>query len=157
MFLGNDFGTLNSFSKLKDHEHPGTWKYLRKRLIASGISGHLGFFTNAYLGLRNDRSALAAGIQNIKYDRMCSEFLSFQISVQQPKLIVVLGPRPCSLLKSTLSISQFQFAEVRAVAQESGRVNILLVSHPYSDLGKGPTEIQYEGELIREAWDKANQ
>ena len=156
MFLGNDFGTFDSFSKLKLHENPRTWRHLRKRLIAGGIAGQLGFYTNAYLGLRNDRCALADGIQHKEYDEMCADFLSFQISVQEPKLIVVLGNRPCSLLQSALSIPQLQLKTLSALYRGASRLNILLVSHPYSDLGKSPDEIRDEGDLLRESWSDAN-
>ena len=156
MFLGNDFGTLASFTRLKLHENPPTWRFIRKRLMASGISGQLGFFTNAYLGLRADRDALAEGMQMLEYDQMCDELLAYQVNQQRPKLVVVLGDRPCRLVQSTYSIQQLPKGKVCSISLDSDHLRILAVSHPFSDLRKSPTEIQKEGTILRETWNFAN-
>ena len=43
MFLGNDFGTLESFQKLQLHENPPTWWRLRQRLELHKFPERLAF------------------------------------------------------------------------------------------------------------------
>ena len=102
MFLGNDFGTLTSFEKLRDFENPPTWRYLKQRLHHASIPGAMGFYTNAYLGLRTDRDALARAIEHPTYRRFCADFLAIQIAYQAPRLIVTFGTRPAELLSTVL-------------------------------------------------------
>lgn len=74
MFLGRDFGTLETFKTRKVHENPPTWMWLRKRIEHAGLAGSLGFYTNAYLGLRSDRPALADPIDHPGYRALCAEY-----------------------------------------------------------------------------------
>jgi len=159
MFLGNDFGSLKGFSKLKLHENPPTWRNLRRRLTLAEVPGQFGFYTNAYLGLRSDRVALDKGIRHKDYEQLCSEFLSFQISTQDPRLIVVLGDRPLSLLRQTfppINSSSSSSNDIYRIKCNASLIPILQVSHPYSDLGKSPIGIQREADLIRHAWSLAS-
>jgi len=152
MFLGNDFGSTLGFSKLKVHENPPTWRHLRTRLLNANIAGQLGFYTNAYLGLRNDRDALADPISHREYDQFCKEFLEFQILTQAPKLIVVLGDRPTGLLHQVV---QFPFKSINEIAQgkvQNLTTSVVTVSHPYSDLNKSDIEKQREGKILAHAW-----
>lgn len=156
MFLGNDFGSTIGFSKLKLHENPPTWRHLRIRLLHGNISGQLGFYTNAYLGLRNDRDALADPISLMEYDIFCKEFLEFQILTQAPRLIVVLGNRPTGLLHQVV---QFPSVSIGELAQ--GKVlnlapTVVTVSHPYSDLNKSDAAKIEEGNILARAWEFAS-
>ena len=74
MFLGNDFGTLETFKKTlrTGYENVLTWRNLKKRLTAAGMSGDVGFYTNAVLGLRTDKKA----IDNLDWSRH-PEFCQF--------------------------------------------------------------------------------
>lgn len=151
MFLGNDFGSLQSFQRLKQHENPPTWRHLRRRLEQAGIPGHLGFFTNAYLGLRSDRGALADPIQHRRYDDICAEFLTFQIEIQTPHLVVVLGDRPASLLRTVLGFALAPTGVCREGAVGGHPIRVVVVSHPYSDLGKDDEARRVEADILRRA------
>lgn len=155
MFLGNDFGTLASFQKLKLHENPPTWRNLRKRLDLAGIPGSLGFYTNGYLGLRSDRSALAHPIDHPGYRALCTEYLMHQIRTQMPRLIVVLGSRPAGLLGPLIGLSDLQIGQAQLGRFEEKSLWILPVSHPYSDLRKSPVQLAEEGVRLATAWSKA--
>jgi hypothetical protein len=60
VFIGNDFGTLSSYLKLRrrGYENVPTWRHIKSRVRNAGIPHERTFFTNAILGLRNDGSAL---------------------------------------------------------------------------------------------------
>lgn len=60
MFLGNDFGTVQSFQKLRRRgfENPLTWKHLKRRVERAGLPPSFTFFTNALMGLRSGGTAL---------------------------------------------------------------------------------------------------
>lgn len=156
MFLGNDFGSTLGFSKLKVHENPPTWRHLRARLLNAKIPGELGFYTNAYLGLRNDRNALADPIAHREYDQFCKEFLEFQILTQAPQLIVVLGDRPAGLLHQVVKFPSMSLGEVAQGRVQSLFASVVTVSHPYSDLNKSSIEKQKEGNILAHAWASAS-
>lgn len=156
MFLGNDFGSTFGFSRLKFHENPPTWRHLRVRLLNAHIAGQLGFYTNAYLGLRNDRNALADPISHKAYDNFCKEFLEFQILTQAPRLIVVLGDRPTSLLRQVVHFPAKAIGEIAQGKVQSLSTLVVTVSHPYSDLNKNDMEKQKEGSVLAHAWASAS-
>jgi hypothetical protein len=152
MFLGNDFGSLAGFAKLKLHENPPTWRNLRRRLLAAKIPGEMGFFTNAYLGLRRDRDALAKSLVSSEFDSFCKEFLEFQISTQAPRLIVVLGDRPSNLLRKVLEYPVKPVGETAIGQMLDFAATVVTVTHPYSDINKDETAMNHEGFLLRRAW-----
>lgn len=133
MFLGNDFGTAQAFSKLQYYENPPTWKHLRRRINDAGIPGEAGFFTNAYLGLRTDRSALAVQIKDSAYQEMCCGYLKLQIAHQKPKLIVVLGTSPAGLLSKALERKIELKKGITETQLHGENIGIFVTSHPYSD------------------------
>jgi hypothetical protein len=152
MFLGNDFGTVSAFQRLGVHENPPTWLRLRRRLQVAKIPGMIGFYTNAYLGLRGDRLALAHPISDPTFNDLCAEFLDIQITHQSPRLVVVLGPRPANLLNKVLNLPHRAIG-TRQKCNYGGRaVSVVIVSHPYSDLGKEPLLPLAEGEVLARAW-----
>ena len=156
MFLGNDFGSKVGFQKLKLHENPPTWRHLRVRLAHANIAGQLGFYTNAYLGLRSDRCALADPISSTEYDAYCKEFLGFQIQIQAPKLIVVLGDRPAGLLHQVVQFSFVSNGEAVKGQFQNLRPTVVTVSHPYSDLNKSDAAKVNEGKILGCAWALAS-
>jgi len=151
MFLGNDFGTLQSYNKLKLHENPPTWRHLRHRLVLANIPGQVGFYTNAFLGLRSDRGALATSVDNPTYLLLCAEYLGFQISVQEPRLVVVLGASPAGLLERILAISA-KSRELQFGNHRGRQLGVLIVSHPYSDLNKSSQQKEELANRTRDAW-----
>ncbi len=155
MFLGHDFGTLKTFRTRKLHENPITWRCLRQRLGRAGIPGWLGFYTNAYLGLRSDRPALADPMDHPGYSAACAEYLAFQIRTQRPKLIVVLGPKPAGLLGPLIGLPQLQIRLAQPGRFGEKSLWVLRVDHPFSDLGKSPAQREAEGALLAKAWSKA--
>lgn len=156
MFLGNDFGSLTRFQKLKHHENPPTWWLLRRRLDLAGIPGWTGFYTNAYLGLRSDRNALAKPIDEQRYGDLCTDFLRYQISVQKPRLIIVLGERPAALLKKVVSYPEIKKGLIQYGIYNGNNICVLITSHPYSDLRKTQEAIESESNLMSEAWQRLN-
>lgn len=111
----------------------------------------MGFYTNAYLGLRSDRNALADPIQDKRYDEVCADYLAFQLSTQVPKLVVVLGDRPASLLQSVVGFGLARLGVCRTGNHEGRVIKTLVVSHPYSDLGKTDQAKQAEADILRGA------
>jgi hypothetical protein len=153
MFLGNDFGTVQKFKEHKLHENPPTWWRLRKRLEAARIPGELGFYTNAYLGLRNDRSALATALENKLFGKLCAEYLDVQIRTQMPRMIVTLGPRPAALINELLPVSNQQVGQLYRSSYSGQDIGVIVVSHPFSDFGKkGPVACAEEGKILARAW-----
>lgn len=156
MFLGNDFGTLAQFRRLKTHENPVTWRMLRQRLAIAGIPGKLGFFTNAYLGLRSDRAAIDDPIEDPDFSELCANFLKVQISHQSPKLIVVLGPRPTMLFDKAFGLPERPVGTTQKVACGGLVVTVVTVKHPYCDQFKRePLHSQTEGRTLQSAWADA--
>jgi hypothetical protein len=121
----------------------------------ANMRGQDGFFTNAYLGLRTDRTALDEGLYHKEYDQLCGEFLEFQITSQAPRLIVVLGDRPNCLLHQVV-----RYNPTRVGCATSGQLGqlsttVVQVSHPYSDLNKNESALMAEANILSEAWLKA--
>ena len=156
MFLGNDFGYLTSFEKLKAYENPPTWRHLRTRLQEADIPGRLGFYTNAYLGLRSDRSALAQPREHLGYGDLCAEFLAIQLRVQQPNLVVLFGERPAGLLSRVVGLASVPVGGVQHTRHENRPLLVLRVSHPYSDFAKTPARRGAESALLKDAWSKVS-
>lgn len=152
MFLGNDFGSLAGFGRLKLHENPPTWRHMRERIDSAGLPGSLGFYTNAYLGLRSDRSALADPIDHPGYRALCAEYLAFQIRTQMPRLIVVFGDRATGLLSPLTGASVLRIGQADSARFEGKSVWVLAVSHPYSDLSKSADQRAEEGRRLAAAW-----
>lgn len=157
MFLGNDFGTLGQFGRLKGHENPVTWRKLRQRLALANIPGQLGFFTNAYLGLRSDRAAIDDPIGNSAFSELCASFLKVQIRHQSPRLIVALGPRPAKLLDKALQLPERPVGATQQVNYGGVAITAVTVNHPYCDHFKRDTlHVQAEGHTLWRAWAAAS-
>lgn len=62
MFLGNDFGTLQSFCRLQGRgfENPPTWKHLKARIRRANVPSDRMFCSNVIIGLRNGTGGLGA-------------------------------------------------------------------------------------------------
>src|SRR6267378_4243948 len=176
MFLGNDFGTLDSFKTLlrRGYENPPTWRNLKLRLNRAGIPGRLGFFTNAILGLRTENKALDAmdWTNYPQFGRLCREFLEFQIETVKPRLVVVLGSKAklavCSDLPHPIipGLVQWQGRDLNSMLAEGtiqrgewqgSKLTFLLTSHPYSDVGKNDDAKTADTARLACAWELAQQ
>lgn len=147
MFIGNDFGSLKSFKKLKrGFENPLTWRHIKARVIASGISPQSTFFTNAFVGLREEGRALdQKDWENMPiFCDFCTEFLAFQLEQVSPKLIVLMGPKAQTAFDSLIS---------RSPIGKSFR--ILRTCHPYGDFNFTRERRSKDAMLLAEAWAAA--
>jgi len=149
LFLGSDFGTLQSYKKLcsRGYENVSTWRHLRWRILDAGLPTGKVFCSNVYFGLRTVGKALGVypAVSTEGYPAFCAEFLRFQIEVLSPKLIVTLGPVPQVFVQRfrTTLFSNFP------------RPTLLFTPHPYGDCAlpqKRRDEIAIE---LRAAWEKA--
>jgi uracil-DNA glycosylase len=173
MFLGNDFGTLQTFEKTlrTGYENVLTWRNLKRRLAAAVIPGDVGFYTNAVLGLRTDKKA----IENLDWSRhpefcqFCGDFLRLQLEAMKPRLLVVLGQRPKDTICSTLGteipdigswknrdLSSLTAAEtIRVVEWRGMRLVMHVTTHPYSDFAKDDAGKAEAANRLKKAWEIA--
>ena len=146
MFLGNDFGTRESYLKLdtKRYENPPTWHHLKDRIQRAELPAKQAFFTNAIVGLRSAEGAKAldkrAWQAAAAFEAFCREFLDYQIKTLQPRLIVTLGPHARSALNSL---------------EEIGNIALLESPHPYGDFNFSEAKKQQIADKLRTAWKAA--
>jgi uracil-DNA glycosylase len=173
MFLGNDFGTLQTFEKTlrTGYENVLTWRNLKKRLTAAGIPGDVGFYTNAVLGLRTDKKAIdyLDWSRHPEFCQFCGDFLRLQLEAMKPHLLVVLGQRPRDTICSTLAteipditpwrnrdLSSMEVAEtIRVVEWRGMRLVLHVTSHPYSDFAKDDAGKAEIADRLKRAWELA--
>lgn len=142
VFIGNDFGTLASYNKLKNrgYENVPTWRHLKARVRNAGLPTEKTFFTNAIMGLREEGSAL--GRRNWQglplFAQFCREFLQFQLEILAPRLVVVMGPNA----RVAFEAFAIQFHHYR----------VLYTRHPYADFGLPIERIKEENEALSNAW-----
>lgn len=98
MVLGNDFGSKDGYKAARNNPYENlkfpTWRNLLEFLHRVGIKPKNCFFTNAYMGLRvaGGPTGPSPGADDPKFVKRCkSFFLDKQITVQKPRLILVLG------------------------------------------------------------------
>lgn len=97
MILGQDFhnvdGYLKSLARGKEALNVATWLNLLNTLDAAGIEKSDCFFTNFFMGLRNSASPVGPfkGAEDVDFLERCRLFLLYQLAVQKPKLVLVLG------------------------------------------------------------------
>ena len=143
VFVGNDFGTLPSFRKLrsKGFENPLTWKHLKERIRRAGLPPSQMFFTNAIMGLRSSNGARALDkriwANDPAFIDFCGKFFAYQMAVLRPRLVVILGPTT----KSTL------------IAFDAPPTACFCTSHPYGDFNFSESRKSADAEALRTAWD----
>lgn len=154
MILGQDWGTEKGYDEdLKrggEPENYPTWKNILKFLEATGLSTDYCFFTNVFMGLRKEGTAYGRfpafnnKPENKKYLDNCKEFFLYQIEIQKPKLILVLGLRVAEFLaevsgqlSSWSKINNFKSIDEnnnqikRDIVFNNGVVsNLILLMHP---------------------------
>ena len=173
MFLGNDFGTLQTYEKTlrTGYENVLTWRNLKRRLTAAEISGDIGFYTNAVLGLRTDKKAIdyLDWSRHPEFCQFCGDFLRFQLEAMKPRLLVVLGQRPKDTICSTFGaeipditqwrnrdLSSMEAAEtIRTVVWRGMRLVLHVTSHPYSDFARDDAGKAEIAARLRRAWEIA--
>lgn len=146
LFLGNDFGSLKGFAKLRGFENPPTWRHLRARISAAGIPTRACFFTNAFVGLREKNQALDKmnWLSVPEFCAFCAEFLQFQIEQVAPKLVVLMG-----------SHAQAAFDHLVARRSLGAAFIILRTSHPYGDFGFTPERRSADAKILADSWAAA--
>jgi uracil-DNA glycosylase len=173
MFLGNDFGTRNTFKKTlrTGYENVLTWRNLKRRLLAAEISGDVGFYTNAVLGLRTEKKAIdyLDWSRHPDFCQFCGDFLRLQLEAIKPRLLVVLGEKPKDTVCSTLGaeipdIAAWKSRElssmtaeetIRAVEWRGMKLVVHVTSHPYSDFAKDEAERADTASRLKRAWEVA--
>lgn len=106
MVLGHDFHSEEAFAMSLAHggevsTSPGdpnyrrvpTWVALLDLLSEVGIPPRECFFTNAYMGLREEAGTTGRfpGSRDLAFVKRCQDFLIKQIAVQRPRVILPLG------------------------------------------------------------------
>jgi len=144
VFFGNDFGSLNSYNRLRKSlfENVPTWRHIKARVCKAGIPTDRTFFTNTILGLREEGPALGKKSWQSFPDfaHFCGEFLRFQLKVLAPRLVVIMGPNARE--------------SFRAFALKTS-AKVLYTTHPYADFGLSEGRLQNEVRALAQAWERA--
>lgn len=105
MILGQDFGTVDSFKKVlernsKDIESDATWRPLLAFLKKVGIHPSRCFYTNVIIGVRKTGEIIgkAPAFKDEGFIKQCQEFFLYQLEIQKPKIILVLGKQVAQFL-----------------------------------------------------------
>jgi hypothetical protein len=157
VFVGNDFGTLSSFLKLRSRgfENPPTWKHLKERIRGAELPPPAMFFTNGIPGLRSSDGARALDKRDWRQDAafmdFCREFFVYQMEVLQPRLVVILGPTARSTVLSFVRIT----AEIgNTIHTRIGAHTTVChcASHPYGDFNFSDSRKADDAVALRAAW-----
>jgi hypothetical protein len=142
VFIGNDFGTLSSYLKLRDKgfENVPTWRHIKIRIENAEIPKEKTFFTNAILGLRENGTALGkrSWMAMRTFAEFCGDFLRFQLDILSPRLVVVMGPD-----------AQLAFD---AFGKQHCTCPLIYTTHPYGDFGLSPKRRSEESQILATAW-----
>lgn len=134
MVLGHNFDSVAGFQHSLLHEGENlngpTWRAVLDLIDRAGIPREQCFFTNAYMGLIDGRSAVGKfpGASDAGFVRRCQDFLVKQISVQQPKVILTLGKEVLPLLAAISPELHAKWAKVRTLVA-ADRLHAALI-HP---------------------------
>lgn len=96
MILRHDFDSEESYTRslaIGDETEGPTSRNLLALLSEIGIAPADGFFTNAYMGMREGGLSIGRfpGASNAEFVDRCRQFLQLQIEIQKPRLILTLG------------------------------------------------------------------
>lgn len=159
MFVGNDFGTLESYRRLqaKGYENPPTWRHLKARVIRAGLPPELCFCTNAIMGLRTTGTALSKRDWQVMptFVEFCREFFAFQVETMRPKLVVVLGLNARTTVE-VLTGSVAKRPQGMALATfGQHRTSVLYSTHPYGDFNFSTQRRNQDASELRATWEQA--
>jgi hypothetical protein len=112
MIVGQDFNTMAAYNCARrigsEVSTSPTWRRLLPIPAASGISPQDCFFTNVYMGLREQgkETGRFPGCRDQDFTERCLQFFWHQLEVLHPKLIITLGWEPFRALgKSVFKIA----------------------------------------------------
>lgn len=97
MILAHDWGTVGDFKLYEEQDEERltnpTWRNMLPFLERTGIPADDCFFTNFFVGLRTAKSSVGAfpGAKDPVCVRTCQRFLTQQIDMQRPRLVLALG------------------------------------------------------------------
>ena len=162
MVLGQDFGSLKEYpaqSRSYELDSLLTWKYLVPRLRDAHVPFDRVFFSNGLLGLRRvgSNDGRHPGLSIPTYVQMCSEFLRFQIAVQNPRLIVIFDSLDESVYLPFFAAAFQHPTNVRIFRGEVlGRNRVMVkTQHPRSDCGvinRNKDNYRERCRTIEQAW-----
>ena len=96
MILGNDFGTVTYLETKCKNNRENNSKTI-SNLLSLGLNLDTTFFTNFYLGLRDDKlhkgTTMTKRVKKLEqdYKDLCYNFFSIQLEMINPKTIICLG------------------------------------------------------------------
>ncbi|PSH02625.1 MAG: hypothetical protein CXZ00_16475 [Acidobacteria bacterium] len=144
----------------------------QKGSLRRGLSGDVGFYTNAVLGLRTVKKAIdyLDWSRHPDFCQFCGDFLRFQLEAMRPRLLVVLGQKPqntvCSILGAEIpdiaawknqDLSSMDAAEtIRAAEWQGMKLVVDVTSHPYSDFAKDEAAKAETASRLKRAWSSLN-
>jgi hypothetical protein len=105
MILGQDFGSRNQYLKLKERGRENikknkTWGPLLSFLDELQLEYTNCFFTNAILGVREGNMSVGRSLafKDPKFISICQDFFLYQLEIQKPTTILVLGKEVAKFL-----------------------------------------------------------
>jgi len=137
LVLGQDFSTLKDYLEIlsgdtNDLDCP-TWRNLIKLFVQAGINLDECFFSNVFMGLRRTESNVGRfpGFKDKEFIKRNIEFLSFQVEVIKPKLIITLGKFSPAILGNLSSEDLLTWKTAKAFndIEEPIKFNVKIGSH----------------------------
>jgi len=175
MFLGNDFGTITYFKKIysKDKSEENNRTIQNLKTLKPDL--HKCFFTNFFLGLRDDEThkgttnTIKIAPSHDDFKELCYKFFLEQIKTINPKTIVCLGKEVGHILSEThtslfekFNLKRNNITElfstkdfiVETDDKTLGKRKFILVPHPsYAHINWRKNNIQ---EKIKQALSETN-
>jgi hypothetical protein len=154
MFVGNDFGTLATYVRLKGFENPPTWKNLKKRVQRAELPERKIFCTNAIVGLRIGGTALEAK----EWSRIpgfldfCREFFVCQVEMMAPRLIVVMGPIARTSVETLIQTMCTHGGDLLTAKIGGHATWLMYSSHPYGDFNLSEQRRDQLAASLKNAW-----
>jgi hypothetical protein len=113
MIVGHDFGSLKTFDAARDGGAEDiavkTWGRLRSLLHAAEITDERCYFTNAYIGYREQGrddgpypARQEVSRETSPFGKFCKALLARQIAEIRPRAIIVLGKYPARFVAQAL-------------------------------------------------------
>ncbi len=155
MFVGNDFGTLAGYLKLRKNsfENPQTWKNLRERVRRARLPESEMFFTNAVMGLRTEGKALDKKDwgKDPLFPEFCREFFVYQVETMKPRLLVIFSTARATI-ETLIPGENLTSADPSVARVGSHTVLVLHTTHPYPDFGFSEERRERDVECLARAW-----
>ncbi len=147
LVLGHDFSTERQYIEMLNEERNGltdpTWRNLIKLFNEAGIPLEDCFFSNVFIGLRKTKSMTDEfpGNRDKEFVKRNLKFLTYQINMIKPKLIITLGKYAADMLVqlSHTDLSEWKNYEalkkpdvgfIKAVNFNDVKCNCVALEHP---------------------------